>query len=118
MFAANLNNEIFKYVLVAGTFPLWFPFFRALWQELNDCLRDEGGLFGKAPTPEELARMNRELGPVNANMVSEPRESALKAQANRRGPRGSRPSPAAPPRASGPSRGGSAMTGPSRGFRG
>ena len=55
MFLATLNTEIIKYVVIVGSFPLWLPFARALYIELNDALAAEGGLFGRTPSAREVA---------------------------------------------------------------
>ncbi len=66
----HLNSEPVKYALVALTFPFWAPFARALWTEFNDALRDEGGLFGAAPTAEQLKAIERARGRYRSGMVS------------------------------------------------
>lgn len=65
----HLNSEPVKYAIVALTFPFWGPFAKALWQEFNDALRDEGGLFGAAPTPEQLKAIERQRGRFRSGMV-------------------------------------------------
>jgi len=69
--AIALNSEPVKYAIIVLTAPFWLPFVRALWRELNDSLRDEGGMLGRAPTPRELAEMNRALGTHESALVSE-----------------------------------------------
>ncbi|HVS10075.1 MAG TPA: hypothetical protein VMS76_09390 [Planctomycetota bacterium] len=69
--AITLNSEPVKYAIILLTAPFWLPFVKALWRELNDSLREEGGLLGQAPTPKELAEMNRELGAHESSLVSE-----------------------------------------------
>lgn len=94
--ALALNSEPVKYAIILLTAPFWLPFAKALWRELNDSLRDEGGILGRAPTPLELAEMNRELGVHEDSLVSErwedlgqPRSSASRARgAQRDRPRG------------------------------
>ncbi len=56
----TLNSEPVKYLLLAVTSPLWMPFFRALYEEFNNSILDEGGLFGDPPSPEEAERIRRE----------------------------------------------------------
>lgn len=70
----NYNTELLKYALLLVSVPFWWPFVKALREELNDALRSEGGLFGEEPTAEELAAMNLERGAYVSPMVSEPRE--------------------------------------------
>ena len=69
--AIQLNSEPVKYAIIILTAPFWLPFAKALWRELNDSLRDEGGLLGRAPTEQELAEMNREFGVHESALVSE-----------------------------------------------
>lgn len=101
----NINNEFFKYVVVALTSPWWLPFFKALIQDFNDALRDEGGLLGYAPTDSKLSELNRERGTYDSVLVSEPYPGAGGVQsrsASRSTPtratstRGAAPGPQAP----------------------
>lgn len=66
-----LNSEPVKWVLIVLSSPLWVPFFKALWKEWNDSLRDEGGVLGFAPTTKELAAINRREGLHRSTMMSE-----------------------------------------------
>ncbi len=66
----SLNSEPVKYALIALATPIWLPFLRALWKELNDSLRDEGGVLGMPPSKKELAKMDRELGAHENTMLS------------------------------------------------
>ncbi len=79
----DYNREIIKYVLVAVTTPFWWPFVKAAWEELDDSLREEGGLFGDEPDSRELAELNLEKGIYESPMVSEPWDLP-----GTRGPRG------------------------------
>ena len=65
-----LNSDPVKYALMFVTAPIWLPFVKALWRALNDALRDEGGIFGEAPTESELRAMNRELGVHESPLVN------------------------------------------------
>jgi len=53
----HLNSEPVKYGIIFLSTPIWLPFAKALWRELNDSLRDEGGIFGAAPSAKELAKI-------------------------------------------------------------
>lgn len=66
----HLNSEPVKYALLLLTLPFWLPFAKALWTAFNDSLRDEGGLLGTAPTPEELAAIERQRGRFQSAMRS------------------------------------------------
>ncbi len=71
MFAAlNLNTELFKYVLLVVTVPFWLPFVRAIWEDFNQALRDEGGLLGYGPPAAERGQE----GELPSSMVSETHE--------------------------------------------
>jgi hypothetical protein len=72
--AYDYNREFIKYALVIVSAPFWWPFVKAAWEELNDSLRDEGGLFGDEPDAQELAELNLEKGTYESPMVSEPWE--------------------------------------------
>ncbi len=97
----SLNSEPVKYALIALTAPFWWPFVRALWRELNDSLRDEGGIFGQPLTRGESDRMNKAEGNHETPLVSETWDEHERGGAapssSRRGPRTS-PAPAARPR--------------------
>ena len=67
----NINSEFTKYVLLALTFQWWFPFLKAIWDDFNDALRDEGGLFGMAPPRKRLEEMDLELGEYESSLRSE-----------------------------------------------
>jgi hypothetical protein len=75
--AKSFNTELIKYGLLIASAPFWLPFIKALWQELNDSLRDEGGLLGVTPSAEKLRDIDREKGAFESPLVSEPRAEAL-----------------------------------------
>ena len=54
------------------TTPLWWPVMKALWEEINWMLRDEGGVFGPIPSARERAELLE--GPTAAEdpLVEEP----------------------------------------------
>ncbi|MFM7299341.1 MAG: hypothetical protein ACKO4Q_19215 [Planctomycetota bacterium] len=90
----NLNSEPVKYALIALTAPFWWPFVRAMWKELNDSLRDEGGILGQQLSRAELERMNKAQGRRESPLVSETwdeheRGDAAPAKGSRRGARAS-----------------------------
>lgn len=72
---SDLNSEFFKYILVLISAPFWVPFVKAVWEELNDALRNEGGLFGAEPTADQLVELNLEKGEYVSPMVSVAREA-------------------------------------------
>ncbi|MCK6448539.1 MAG: hypothetical protein L6Q99_19280 [Planctomycetes bacterium] len=70
-FDIPLNTEPVKYAVVICSFPFWWPFVKAMWEELNDSLAEEGGLFGEEPDAAELARLRAD--PTRETpMVSDP----------------------------------------------
>jgi hypothetical protein len=66
----SLNSEPVKWVLILASAPLWLPFFRALWKDWNDSLRDEGGLLGLTPTTAELSQLDKQRGKHRSTMLS------------------------------------------------
>lgn len=68
-----LNTEPVKYAMLVLTIPFWWPFAKAAWEELNESLADEGGLFGEEPDAEELAKLRLDLS-RETPMVSDPWE--------------------------------------------
>jgi hypothetical protein len=76
----HLNSEPVKYALLLLTLPFWLPFAKALWTAFNDSLRDEGGLLGAAPTPEELAAIER--GRFQSSMRSVTREEQARMESS------------------------------------
>lgn len=66
-----LNSEPVKWTLIVLSAPVWMPFFRALWKEWNDSLRDEGGMLGFAPTARELEQINRREGRHKSILINE-----------------------------------------------
>jgi hypothetical protein len=69
--AIELNSEPIKYAVIVLSIPIWMPFAKAAWEELNESLAEEGGLFGEEPDAEELARMRLE-STRDTPMVSDP----------------------------------------------
>ncbi|MCY3002433.1 MAG: hypothetical protein NTV21_11575 [Planctomycetota bacterium] len=67
----SLNSEPVKYVVIALSAPVWMPFARALWKELNDSLRPEGGILGLAPSEKELEALNKAEGLHDTPLISE-----------------------------------------------
>ena len=69
----SFGQEALRYAIVLVTAPLWLPFVKALWKELNRALRWEGGLLGRRPTPRERAEIERAARTEEDPLVSEPR---------------------------------------------
>jgi len=66
-----LNSEPVKYVLLAITAPFWIPFFRALYDEFNNAILDEGGLFGDPPSAEQIEKIRAERAHIGEALTSE-----------------------------------------------
>ena len=66
------ESTLFKYAVLLAMMPLWWPFLRALWDDLNESLREEGGLLGQPPSAELIQRMRLERRNQPELMVSEP----------------------------------------------
>jgi hypothetical protein len=62
----------FKIVLLMLASPLWLPVVKAIWEEANHALADEGGILGRPPSPAELERMNSEAEWRPDPLVHEP----------------------------------------------
>ncbi len=67
----SLNSEPVKYAVIALSAPIWLPFVRALWKELNDSLRPEGGILGLAPSQKELEALEKSQGRHDSPLISE-----------------------------------------------
>ena len=66
------ENTALRGFLVLATAPAWVPFMRALWEELNEAMADEGGLFGRIPTNLELEEITREKRRRPAPLIHAP----------------------------------------------
>jgi hypothetical protein len=50
----------FKLMILLAISPVWFPVIRAIWEEMNLALQEEGGVLGRAPTPNQLEMIRQE----------------------------------------------------------
>ena len=41
-----MTGEALRYLVVLLAAPLWYPFMKAIWREMNRSLADEGGILG------------------------------------------------------------------------
>jgi len=69
----DLSGELLRYLIVLLTAPIWLPFVKALWQELERALRDEGGMFGRVPSLAEKERIEAANALLEDPLLSEPR---------------------------------------------
>ena len=67
-----MTTDILKYIVLILSAPLWMPFARALWEELNDALRPDGGLFGPEPTQRKREEILAEIAREEPRLVHEP----------------------------------------------
>lgn len=56
---SDLNKSLIKYGILLLTSPIWFPFLKAVWEEINLALRADGGLFGKLPSRRDRVELER-----------------------------------------------------------
>jgi len=66
------NEQILRWLLIFGAAPIWFPFLKALWDDFNSTLAEEGGLFGETPSLRERERIEKEKAKQPDVLVSEP----------------------------------------------
>lgn len=75
LLAFNLNTPIVKYAIFLAAAPVWWPFVKALWDEFNDILAEEGGLLGRAPPEHEIRRIRAEKARRESALVRELRNA-------------------------------------------
>jgi hypothetical protein len=89
---SDLNKSLIKYGLLILTSPIWYPFLKAVWQELNLALRADGGLLGKLPSPREREQLERGFDPEDDPLVNVPirraGETVKRSRASRTGTSG------------------------------
>ena len=61
-----------RLLILLVTTPLWLPVMRALWEEVNWMLRDEGGVFGPIPSQRQREELMRPLSKAEDPLVEEP----------------------------------------------
>ncbi len=67
-----MATDILKYIVLIASAPLWLPFAKALWEELNDAFRPDGGLFGPEPTQRRREEILAEIAREEPRLVHEP----------------------------------------------
>jgi len=80
----DFDELLIKGLLVLLTSPVWYPFLKAVWEELNEAMADEGGLFGRMPTPKELEEIERERRGKADALLHEPWPTSDQRMAGRR----------------------------------
>ena len=78
------ENLVLKGLLMLCTAPAWYPFLKAVWEELNQSMAEEGGLFGRMPTARELEEIEREKLGRPDSLVHEPWPTAEERMSGRK----------------------------------
>lgn len=76
LLAFSVNTPGVKYAILLLATPLWLPFAKALWQEFNEILAEEGGLLGRPPDEEELREIRGKKARRESALVRELRDAA------------------------------------------
>ncbi len=102
------GTDFLKIGLILASFPLWGPFAKALFEELELALRPEGGLFGAKPSPIQKKAIEAELSAEPISQVHEPKAHRANPVGIAPSPtgRGQRPAPLRQPQSLGPQAGG------------
>ena len=61
-----------RFLILLLTAPLWLPVARALWEEVNWMLRDEGGVFGQLPNERERVELQKPTTSAEDPLVEDP----------------------------------------------
>lgn len=69
----EINRDLIRWLILIALMPIGWPFLKALWQDFNGALREEGGLFGSQPSPREVAQIREEKKRQPETLISEPR---------------------------------------------
>lgn len=97
----EVNTELLRWILLLGAAPLWWPFLRTLWQDFDETLAEEGGVFGRPPGPKELERIRARKAGRPDPLISEPWAQAKDKGAGGAAAPGSRSGFQRPPRSGG-----------------
>jgi hypothetical protein len=68
----EINRDLIRWLLLIALMPIGWPFLKALWQDFNGALREEGGLFGAPPSAREIEQIREEKKREPDTLVSEP----------------------------------------------
>ncbi|HRV83048.1 MAG TPA: hypothetical protein P5218_16570, partial [Planctomycetota bacterium] len=55
------NITLLKYFLIMIAAPIWVPFMKELWRELQLAMREDGGLFAPVPDPKKRREIHAAL---------------------------------------------------------
>jgi hypothetical protein len=80
----DLGTFLFKLMILGLISPTWYPFLRAVWEEMNISMAEEGGLFGPFPSRIQLEEIMREKRLRADPLVHEPFMTRERQRAGRR----------------------------------
>ncbi len=66
-----------KIVILLVLYPVWWPVLKALYNDFQGALWEEGGLFGREPSERELAELKDRYGGYRSPLRSETHEQYL-----------------------------------------
>ena len=64
-------DELIKIAIVAVSAPVWWPFFKAIREELRDLFAPDGGMLGELPPPRVQRELEEELAQRPPKLVHE-----------------------------------------------
>ena len=67
MFIENL----IKYAILIGTYRIWWPILKTMWNELQGALWREGGLLGGTPSTQKLILLEEKYGHIQSPLTNE-----------------------------------------------
>ncbi len=100
----NFNTEFARYIVIALAAPFWIPFIRKVWGEVENALREEGGVFGRSPTPAQLEEIRRQKPTEEDPLVNEPFDRGFAHTAKKPGAKSTQAAGSAGPAAAAPRR--------------
>ena len=78
-------DTVVKVSILLALYPVWWPVLKALYQDFQGALWEEGGLFGREPTPREHAELEERYGGYRSPLRSETYEEYRERLARRPG---------------------------------
>ncbi len=68
----QLDTELLRWILFVAAAPVWWPFLRTVWRDIDEALAEEGGVFGREPGPRDLQRIQERKAGKPDPLHSEP----------------------------------------------
>ena len=68
----ELDLELLRWILLIGAAPIWWPFLRTVWRDIDEALAEARGLDGRAPGPRDLERLQKRKAERPDPLHSEP----------------------------------------------